>query len=92
MVQMLGRRRAAFVFVLLIAAAIAFEPLIHTHPLSQRSTVPCAVCVAAVGMPTSLAPAGISPLVLVFIVASAVATVITRRAYIPLASRAPPSA
>jgi hypothetical protein len=85
-------RRTAFVFVLLIAAAIASEPLLHTHPLSQTSSVPCAVCVNVVGPVTSLAPAAISPLVVVCAVAPVVVSTIVRHPGSPLASRAPPVA
>lgn len=78
--------------VLLTAIAVAFEPVIHTHPLTQSANAPCAVCVSAVARVTPLAAVTISPLVLVAKLAPiAVSAVITRTA-LPLASRAPPAA
>ena len=88
----MSMRRAGLLFVVLIAAAIAFEPLIHTHPLSQTSGSPCAVCVSTAGRVTPLTPAPIAPLFAVSVVAVFVASATIRRAYQPLASRAPPAA
>jgi hypothetical protein len=85
-------RRATLVFVLLTAAAIAVEPLIHTHPLSQASSSPCAVCVSAIGRVTHLAPAATSPLVVLCAVAPVVVFVAIRRDATSLPSRAPPAA
>ena len=58
-------RRVGLVLVLLVAAAIAVEPLIHTHPLTQTNAAPCVVCVSSVGPLTSLAPAPAAPLTVV---------------------------
>ena len=85
-------RRAALVFVLLIAAAIAFEPLIHTHPLTQTSAVPCAVCVGSVGQVARLSVAENCPLVIVSYVMPAVAIAFQAPVSTSLASRAPPAA
>jgi hypothetical protein len=85
-------RRAAFVFVVLVAAAVAFEPLIHTHPISQSTSVPCVICVSAVARvigPTTLA---VSPLVVVAAVAPIAVSPTVKRAEAPRASRAPPAA
>jgi len=79
-----------FVFVMLIAAAIAFEPIIHTHPLSQTSQSSCAVCVSVVGPATPLAQAPSAPHVVVSIVAAPCVIAIVQPAAVPLASRAPP--
>lgn len=84
-------RRAAFVFVVLIAATIALEPLIHTHPLSQTSNAPCAVCVGFVGRLTSLEPAPAAPLTIVAAVSLLPVASIIHRTTLPLASRAPPA-
>ena len=85
-------RRAAFIFVVLIAATIALEPLIHTHPLSQKSNAPCAVCVGSVGRLTSLDPAPAAPLTFVATLPTPPAAAIIHRTALPLASRAPPAA
>lgn len=85
-------RRAAFVFVVLVAAAVAFEPLIHTHPLSQRTPVPCAICVSAVARITGLTLSAVSPLVVVAAVAPAAVSPAVKCAEAPRASRAPPAA
>ena len=84
-------RRAEFVFLVLIAAAIALEPLIHTHPLTQTSQATCAVCISVVGPITSLPPALTAPPVVVFAMATVGPTAIIHRAAMPLASRAPPA-
>lgn len=85
-------RRAGIVFIVLVAAAIALEPLIHTHPLTQSSSTPCAVCVTAVGRLTALNPAPAAPLTIVAAVPVLRVASIIQRAALPLASRAPPAA
>jgi len=85
-------RRVAFVFVVLVAASIAFEPLIHTHPLSKASAVPCAVCVNAVGRLTALQPAPPAPVAIVTTLPALTVATIVPRATMALASRAPPAA
>ncbi len=86
-------RRTLIVFVLLVAAAIALEPVIHTHPLRQNaSETQCALCVNAHASVTTLKPAPMSPLVVV-----GLAPVVSLTAQAPslqtrLASRAPPAA
>jgi hypothetical protein len=84
-------RRAGFVFIVLVAAAIALEPLIHTHPLTQSSSTPCAVCVTAVGRLTALSPAPAAPLTIVASVPVLRVASIIHRTTLPLASRAPPA-
>ena len=85
-------RRAVLVFVLLVAAAIAVEPLIHTHPLTQSSNAPCAVCVASVGSLTVLNPVPSAPLTHIGTIGSRPVAAIIHRSAMPLASRAPPAA
>ena len=85
-------RRLAFVFVVLVAASIAFEPLIHTHPLSQKSPVPCAVCVSSVGRLTALERTPTAPVAIVTTVPALPVATIIHGAELPLASRAPPAA
>ncbi len=84
-------RRVAFLFVVLVAAAIAFEPLIHTHPLSQTSNAPCAVCVGSVGRLTALGPTPAAPLTQVTAIPALPVAATVHRAAIALASRAPPA-
>ena len=85
-------RRTLIVFVLLAAAAVALEPVIHTHPLRQSaSSTQCALCVNAHASVTTLKPVASSPLVLVGVVA-----VVSLPAEAPslqtrLSSRAPPA-
>jgi hypothetical protein len=86
-------RRAAFLLIVLVAAAVAFEPLIHTHPLMQTaSATQCAVCVNAHARVTTLAPAPISPLAIVDDVAPVRVLAECASLRTPLASRAPPAA
>ena len=85
-------RRAVYVFVLLVAAAIAVEPLIHTHPLTRTSNAPCAVCVGSVGPLAALQPVPAAPVNHVTMIASLPVAAIVHRAAMPRASRAPPAA
>ncbi|HSP16072.1 MAG TPA: hypothetical protein VLV78_15105 [Thermoanaerobaculia bacterium] len=86
-------RRTLQVLVLLVAAAIAVEPLVHTHPLTQRSSSnQCAVCVNAHARVTTLAPTPISPLVIVGEVAAVRLPAQAAALQTPPASRAPPAA
>ncbi len=89
---MLMLRRTLLVFVLLAAATMAFEPVIHTHPLTQDSSSQCAVCVNAHASLTTLVPATTSPLVNVGAVPLVVVPIPVQCADTPLASRAPPAA
>lgn len=85
-------RRTLLVFILLAGAAIALEPVIHTHRLTQNSSSSqCAVCVNAHARVTTLAPAAISPLAAFGAVPRIVVLVPVQCADTPLASRAPPA-
>lgn len=90
--MLMPMRRAGFIFIVLIAAAIMFEPLLHTHPLSEKAQLTCAVCVNAVGRITPLTAAPIVPMVVVALMAALAVPPTILRAYRPLASRAPPAA
>ena len=86
-------RRSLIVFVLLVAAAIALEPVVHTHPLTQNaSATQCALCVNAHAGVTVLQPAVSSPLVVVGRVAAMHPIAEAVPAPVQLASRAPPAA
>ncbi len=84
-------RRMVLVLVLLAAAAVAMEPVIHTHPLTEGASGKCAVCVNAHASVTALVPAAISPLTLVGEVP--VVRLVAVSAHLPksLTSRAPPA-
>ena len=90
--MLMPMRRTGFAFVLLIAAAIACEPLIHTHAVTQTSHSPCAVCVGFVAHDGSVAHVTIAPPVVVGAVTPLVTAPAVSDAYTSLASRAPPAA
>lgn len=85
-------RRVGFILVVLVAAAILFEPLIHTHPLTQTAPSPCAVCVSAVGRITPVSAAAVAPQTIVSTLIALVIASTIRRPSHRLASRAPPAA
>jgi len=86
-------RRTLMALVLLVMAALALEPVIHTHPLMQSaSATQCAVCVNAHARVTALKPADLSPLVVVGAVAVVRLPAQPALQQTPLASRAPPAA
>lgn len=86
-------RRMLVIFVLILGAAVALEPVIHTHPLTQSSSsTQCAVCVNAHARVTALAPAPASPLVLVGEVSTPLLPAQPASVATALASRAPPAA
>ena len=85
-------RRTLLVFVLVMAASIALEPVIHTHPLTQNALSQCAVCVNAHASVTTLTPVPISPLVMVGEVAVTPLPASPASILMTLASRAPPAA
>lgn len=86
-------RRMLLVFVLIVGAAVALEPVIHTHPLTQSSSsAQCAVCVNAHARVTALSPAPPSPLVIVGEVSAQHLPAQPSSLTTILASRAPPAA
>ncbi len=86
-------RRTLLVFVLLAAAAVALEPVIHTHPLTRdASAMQCALCVNANASVTTLKPVPLSPLVVLGVVATVPVTSQAPSLQTRLASRAPPAA
>jgi hypothetical protein len=81
-------------FVLLLAALIAVEPLLHQHPLEQNS-IPasaCAVCATGVGQLPVIVPAVAAPQIVVYTLISASVPLRTINATPSLPSRAPPAA
>ena len=89
---MRSMRRTILAVVFLVAASVALEPLLHTHPLSQSSPIPCAVCVSAVGRITAPAPAPAAPQLVAFTLRTPAQSVIVTNFAGPRASRAPPAA
>ena len=85
-------RRALAGLVLLVAIAIALEPVLHTHKVLQTSDSPCAVCVSSIGRVTPLTISAVSPLIVVGGVTLSPVAAPAKRCETPLASRAPPAA
>ena len=83
--------------VLLFAALIAAEPVIHSHPLVPRahdgdgSTTVCA-CAAGTSIVASIAPAIVAPATVITGIAAVSLNSVSYGIALPLASRAPPAA
>jgi hypothetical protein len=80
-------------FVLLIAAFIAAEPL-HTHPLqgdSANTASRCTICATHTGRLPIVAPAVTAPLVIVDTVVAPIVITIAVLPVSPRTSRAPPA-
>lgn len=91
-----GMFRRLPVFVLLFAALLAAEPLLHNHPLKQTSEgssagATCAVCATGVARLPRITAAVAAPRLVVYTVVAAPETTFTVVFALPLASRAPPS-
>lgn len=90
---MLRMRRTLCALVILAAALIAVEPVVHTHPLTQSdAAAQCALCVNAHAGVTTLKPASVSPLVMVGSIVIASSPVDSAASDLALPSRAPPAA
>jgi hypothetical protein len=94
-------KRLMPVVLLLAAAILALQPVIHHHPLappaaSERgtfsiaTTIPCSICAIGADRVVVSAPAAVAPLVVVFVLVTIVTTAVSRDALIALPSRAPP--
>jgi len=82
-------------FVLLIAAFIAAEPLLHTHPLqsdSANTASSCTICATYTGRLPIPVPTIAAPQVIVYTVATPIVITIAVLTFSPRASRAPPAA
>lgn len=91
MPQMLRRMS---MFVLVVAALLAVEPLLHQHPLEQNS-IPassCAVCATGVGRLPVIMPAVAAPQIVVYTIAAAAVLPHTISVTPSVPSRAPPLA
>ena len=78
--------------VLVVAALVAAEPLLHNHPL-QQSSIPeaCAICATGVAPLPSAMPALSAPQVLVYAIATVAVPAVINGDSITLAPRAPPA-
>jgi hypothetical protein len=86
-------RRIQILALLLLAAIVAAEPLLHEHPLlqSQEATV-CAACAAATAQLAVHTPTLVAPLAVAYQLVAVSVTGHSFDAPLPLASRAPPTA
>lgn len=80
------------IFVVVVAALIAAEPLVHNHPL-QQNAIPdaCAICATGVAPLPSTIPAVSAPQVVAYTIAAVAVAAVIRGASISLPPRAPPS-
>jgi hypothetical protein len=84
-------------FAFLIAAFVAAEPLLHTHPLRRdsanaASSSSCAICAAHIGRLPIPVPTIAAPQVIVYTVVAPIVITITVLNFSPRTSRAPPAA
>ncbi len=95
-------RRAAFVLTLVVAAAIAVEPLLHTHPLFHASSdlhssfvsdslLPCAICATEGARSVPDTPSLAVPITASWSFVIGPVAKLARHAQAILPSRAPPS-
>ena len=80
------------IFVLVVAALIAAEPLLHNHPLLQQNAIPdaCAICATGVAPLPSAMPAVCAPQVVVYTIVTVVVAAVIHGDSIALTPRAPP--
>jgi hypothetical protein len=80
------------VFVLVVAALIAAEPLLHNHPLLQQNAIPdaCVICATGVAPLPSAVPTVCAPQVVAYTIATVVVTAVIHGDSISLPPRAPP--
>jgi hypothetical protein len=92
MISMLLMLRRLSMFVLVVAALIAAEPLLHNHPL-QQNAIPdaCAICATGVAPLPSAMPAVSAPQLVAYTIVTVAAPAVIRGASISLPPRAPPS-
>jgi hypothetical protein len=79
-------------FVLIVAALIAVEPLLHNHPLQQKDIPhPCAVCATGIAPLPSATPTIAAPQIIVYAITALAVTFVTTGTSLTLAPRAPPA-
>jgi hypothetical protein len=83
--------RRFFIPLIILAALIAAEPLLHSHPLQQNS-IPggCAVCATGVGRLPSNAPQVGAPRLIAYTLTTQTESVAIVTVALTLPSRAPP--
>ncbi len=84
------------IFILVFAALLAAEPLLHNHPLrpiGDRATsgATCAVCAAGGGRLPIIAAAVAAPRAIIFTIVVAPVTMVAIPVTLSLTSRAPPA-
>jgi hypothetical protein len=81
--------------ILLVAALLAAEPLLHQHPLdgptSNRAVGVCVICAAGVTRLPRVAPTIIAPQIVVYALVASVTVLVTKTVATSLPSRAPPA-
>ena len=84
--------RRLSIFIVFIAALTVVEPLLHNHPLQQKS-IPdaCAICATGVAPVPSASPAVCAPQTIAYTIASIAVTIVARVESFSVPSRAPPS-
>jgi len=85
--------RRCSIFLLVLAALMAVEPLLHSHPL-QPNSIPetCAVCASGVAPLPMVVPAISAPQNVVYTLVATTTAIRTVTVAITLPSRAPPAA
>ncbi|MDQ6801591.1 MAG: hypothetical protein M3041_12210 [Acidobacteriota bacterium] len=77
--------------LLVLAALLAAEPLLHSHPLQQNSVPgPCAVCATGVGRMPLPAPAIAAPRLVVYTLTAQTVSVPIVPVVLNVPARAPP--
>ena len=77
--------------VLILAALLAAEPLLHSHPLQQNSVPgPCAVCATGVVRLATKAPTVGAPRLIVYNLTTQVVTLAIVQVALSVPARAPP--
>ena len=85
-------RRIRILALLVLAAIVAAEPLLHEHPIQSNEATVCAACAAGTAQLAVHAPTLVAPLAVAY---QLVAVSVTGRSFdapVLLASRAPPTA
>jgi hypothetical protein len=95
-------RRGLFVLVLLLAAILAVEPAVHTHPItsgtaegdcvSAQTLIRCSLCATATTRVLFAPPELIAPVAISVAPVTLIARVAPQTVVIPLPARAPPAA
>jgi len=92
---MRGMLRRSALFVLIFAALLAIEPVLHSHSLQHASSNPsdsCAICAAGTARLPIVAPTVVAPQTVAYTVTATPISIVTVDVAIALSSRAPPAA